>query len=117
MQLQTQELTNGITKIDLAGRMDNAGVLGIDPQFSALTAIQKAAVIVDLSDVSFLASVGIRSLVTKARAIRQGGGKMVLLHPKPLVDEVLKAAGITTVIETLDDLESAFAALGSPTET
>ncbi|MGH9906662.1 MAG: STAS domain-containing protein [Pyrinomonadaceae bacterium] len=114
MQLQTQQLTNGITKIDLAGRMDNAGVQEIDLQFTALTATKKAAVVVDLSDVSFLASIGIRTLMTNARALRQRGGKMVLLNPKPLVEEVLDAAGITTVIETLDDLESAYAALGAP---
>lgn len=114
MQLQTRQLTNGITKIDLAGRMDNAGVQEIDLEFTALTATRKTGVVVDLSDVSFLASIGIRTLMTNARAVRQLGGKMVLLNPKPLVDEVLRAAGITAVIETLADLQSACEALGSP---
>jgi anti-anti-sigma factor len=114
MQVQAQRLTNGVTKIDLAGRLDNAGVQGMDSQFNAVTTAQNAAVIVDLSNVTFLASIGIRALIIKARAIRQSGGKMVLLKPKPLVDEVLTAAGIPTIIDTLDDLDSAYAALGAP---
>lgn len=116
MELQTQQLTDGITKINLFGRMDNVGVQDIDLQFTALTATKKAAVVVDLSEVSFLASIGIRTLITNARALRQRGGKMVLLNPKPLVDEILKAAGITTIIETLYNLQSAREALGAPPE-
>lgn len=112
MELQTQQLTDGITKISLAGRMDSAGVQDIDLQFTALTATKKAAVVVDLSEVSFLASIGIRTLITNARALRQRGGKMVLLNPKPLVGEVLETSGITSLIETLDNLQSACEALG-----
>lgn len=117
MNLQTQQLTNGVTKINLAGRMDNAGVQGIDLQFTALTATKKAAVVVDLSEVSFLASIGIRTLITNARALQHRGGKMVLLNPTPLVDEVLDAAGITSVIETVDNLQSACEALGASPES
>ncbi len=113
MHLQTQELNDGITKINLAGRMDNAGVQGIDLQFTALTATKKAALVIDLSAVSFLASIGIRTLITNARALRQRGGKMILLNPQPLVDEVLKSAGVTSIIETLYDLQAACEALGA----
>jgi anti-sigma B factor antagonist len=117
MELQTQQLTNGITKINLAGRMDSAGVQGIDLQFTALTATKKAAIVVDLSEVSFLASIGIRTLITNARALQRRGGKMVLLSPKPIVEEVLKAAGITSLIATLDNLQSACEALGAAPES
>ena len=117
MELQTQQLPNGITKINLAGRMDSAGVQGIDLQFTALTATKKAAIVVDLSEVSFLASIGIRILITNAKALRQRGGKMVLLNPKPLVDEVLKGVGVTTIIETLYNLASAREALEAPPES
>lgn len=117
MELQTQQLANGITKINLAGRMDSAGAQGIDLQFTTLTATKKAAIVVDLSEVSFLASIGIRTLITNARALQRRGGKMVLLSPKPIVDEVLKAAGITSIIEILDNLQSACEALGAAPES
>jgi anti-sigma B factor antagonist len=117
MNLQTQQLTNGVTKINLAGRMDNAGVQGIDLQFTSLTATKKAEIVIDLSEVSFLASIGIRTLISNARALQQRGGKMILLSPQPLVDEVLKSAGVMTVIETLYDLQSACEALGASPES
>ena len=114
MELQTQQLNDGITKISLAGRMDSAGVQGIDLQFTALTATKKALILVDLSAVPFLASIGIRTLVANARALRQRGGRMALLGPQPVVDEVLRTAGVTTIIPIFDDLGTACEALKAP---
>jgi anti-sigma B factor antagonist len=116
MELQTQPLADGITKISLAGRMDNAGVQGIDLQFTALTATKKALILVDLAAVSFLASIGIRTLVANARALHQRGGRMVLCSPQPVVEEVLKTAGITTIIQTFQDVGTACQALKAPIE-
>jgi anti-sigma B factor antagonist len=116
MKLQTQQSSDGITKIDLTGRMDSAGVQAIDLQFTALTATSKAFIVVDLSEVSFLASIGIRTLISNARALRRRGGEMVLLNPQPLVGEVLKAAGINPIIRILYDIKSAREALRVPLE-
>ena len=60
-----------------------------------------------MSEVSFLASIGIRTLVINARAQSQRGGLMALLKPQPLVAEVLKTAGIDTIIPMYPDLDTA----------
>ena len=111
MELETERLDDGIEKLTLAGRMDGAGVEHIGLRFTALTATRKALILVDLSRVSFLASIGIRTLVINAKALRQRGGFMALLKPQPLVAEVLKTAGIEMVIPTFDDLGLAVGAL------
>lgn len=111
MELQSERLTDGIDKLTLAGRMDSAGVQEIDLRFTALTATQKALILVDLSRVSFLASIGIRTLIISAKALRQRGGFMALLGPQPLVAEVLRTAGIEMVIPTFQDLDLALGTL------
>lgn len=114
MDLQVQQLADGIDRVNLAGRLDSAGVEAIDHRLSALTATQAACVLVDLSQVSFLASIGIRTLLTNARALRQRGGKMALLSPQTLVEEVLRVTGIESMIPIFHDVAAASAALKAP---
>jgi len=71
----------------------------------------KKAVLVDLQNVSFLGSMGLRSLVAPARAIKGRGGKMVIFGPNELVEKVLKTSGIDAIIPIHHELESALAAL------
>jgi anti-sigma B factor antagonist len=115
MELTTQELPNGVERIALAGRMDTAGAQAIDLRFTSLATTRPALIVVDLSQVSFLASMGIRTLLSAARALMRRGGRMVLASPQPLVGEVLKVAGIEALIPVYADVASACAGLTSAT--
>lgn len=112
MDLQVQHLGDGIHRVALVGRLDSAAVGTVDHGLSALTATQAARVLVDLSGVSFLSSMGIRSLLTNARALRQRGGSMALLSPQSVVEQVLRVTRIDAIIPIFHDLEAATAALG-----
>lgn len=115
MELTTEELPNGVEKIALAGRMDTVGAQAIDLRFTSLTATRPALIVVDLSQVSFLASMGIRTLLSAARGLMRRGGRMVLASPQPLVQEVLKVAGIDSLIPVYADVPSACQGLTSAT--
>ena len=107
MQMNVSQIDGGIQHIRLAGRMDVAGTQAIDLRFTALTATRRSAIVVDLSEVSFLASIGMRTLLSNAKALSLKGGKMVLLNPQPMVASALSTAGIDTLIPVHHDLESA----------
>lgn len=107
MELTSQELDSGILRINLAGRMDNAGTQKIDQQFSALAANRKAFVLVDLAEVTILASIGIRTLVSNAKAQQRQGGSLALFRPKGLVEDVLKSTDIDTIIPIFHDMDDA----------
>jgi anti-sigma B factor antagonist len=107
MELTTEILPNGVEKIALAGRMDTAGAQEIDLRFTGLAATRPALIVVDLSQVSFLASMGIRTLLSTAKALVRRGGRMVLASPQPLVGEVLKVAAIDSLIPVYPDVPSA----------
>ena len=111
MQLQSRELESGVLAISLAGRMDSVGTQQIDMRFTALSATRKVQVVVDLSQVTYMASIGIRTLVTNAKAQKRRGGAMVLYQPTAAVEEVLKSVGIDTIIPIVHDMESARRAL------
>ena len=113
MKLETEEIEGGVVRVRLSGRMDIAGVDAIAVPFAALAATNDRRVIVDLSGVDFLASIGIRAILQNARAHKMRGGGMVLLAPPPLVDEVLRAGGVANVVPIVPDLDAARAALAA----
>ena len=111
MELRYNELENRIRLIKLIGKLDITGVGTIETKFSAYCAGENPRVLVDLSEVEFLASIGIRLLTLNAKSISSRGGRMVLLRPTPDVRHVLEITGIPAVIPVYDGFESAEAVL------
>ena len=107
MELHYSELENNIRLIKLTGTLDTAGVGMIETKFTGNCAGENPRVLVDLSNLEFLASIGIRLLVLNARSISSRGGRMVLLNPTPDVRSVLEVTGIPAIIPIYDGLESA----------
>jgi anti-sigma B factor antagonist len=107
MDLQYRELENSIRIIKLIGKLDITGMSEIETKFAGYCEGENARVIVDLSEVEFLASIGIRLLTLTAKSIASRGGKMVLLNPNPDVQHVLDVTGVPAIIPLYLDLESA----------
>jgi anti-sigma B factor antagonist len=107
MQLQYSEIENNIRLIRLSGRLDILGVSEIEGQFAAHCSGENPRVIVDLTEVEFLASIGIRLLTLNAKSVMSRGGRMVLLNPSPDVRDVLELTGILAIIPIYEELESA----------
>jgi anti-sigma B factor antagonist len=107
MQLQVNELDNGISLIKLTGKLDIIGVGEIETKFTGYCAGNNVRAIVDLSGVDFLASIGIRLLIINAKSIASRQGKMVILNPAAEVRNVLEITGIPAIIPIYSHLESA----------
>ena len=107
MELIHEDLEDGLRKIDLAGRFDLEGANEIDLRLTSLVTTQKNFIIVDLSQVDFIASLGISVLVRNARAIRLREGNLVLLNPQPNVARVLASTRIDQILAVCQDLEEA----------
>jgi anti-sigma B factor antagonist len=106
MYVQTST-DGGIVEVKLSGRLDLDGSQKVGDEFALATTKQKARVIVDLSEVDFITSVGIRLLLTTARAQMALGGKLLLAAPQPAVLRVLQTSAIDQLIGVVDDLGSA----------
>ena len=110
MAIATEEMTGGVFKVILDGRLDIEGAAAIDLKMNIIAGSQKA-VLVDMQKVSFLGSMGLRALVAPARAIKGRGGKIVIFGPTELVEKVLKSSGVDTMIPIHHELQNAIAAL------
>ncbi len=116
MEMQFRTLNHELRVIKLSGRFDIAGTREIETGLAGYCSGEDVRVIVDLSEVDFLASTGIRLLVSNAKSITKRGGKMVILHPSPAVRHTLEAAGIPGIIPIYTALESAETVLTAPQE-
>ena len=111
MEMKYTAMDTGIRLIELTGRLDIVGTGEIETRFTGYCSGDKVEVIVDLSGVDFLASIGIRLLVLTAKSVNRRGGRMVLLDPAPDVFHILDLAGIQSIIPVYTEMESAQAVL------
>lgn len=108
MQISADNGSGSTARIALAGKLDILGAEKVAIPLATLSGA-KQYVIVDMSGVSFLASIGIRHLVSASKALARRGGRLILLKPTEAVFEVLKTSGITDLIPTVmseDEVQS-----------
>jgi anti-anti-sigma factor len=110
MELRIVEQSPAFTRVALIGRLDTAGVDKVETRLNAALVRDKHAV-VDISEVTFLASMGIRMLISAAKMLNRRGKQLVLIAPRPLVDQALKHASLDEIIPVAPDFQTAAALL------
>ena len=113
MNITEEKLQGEVTKINLSGRMDIEGVGQIEIKFTGMCAAPRMAIIVDMSAVPYMSSIGIRALLMNAKAVSRRGGKFVLLSPEPNVKNVLVSTGIDKLITICSELTEALTKVAS----
>ena len=99
MSISHHDIGDNLRLIIITGRLDMPGTDSVASKLGELVAAPKKGVVVDLSYVRFLASIGIRALITSARAVEQRGGKMVLVvDGGSTVFQSLEATGVDQLI-------------------
>lgn len=99
MQISADNGSGSTARIALTGKLDIQGAEKIAIPLATLSGA-KQYVVIDMSGVSFIASIGIRHLVSATKALTRRGGRLILLKPTAPVFEVLKTSGITDLIAT-----------------
>jgi anti-anti-sigma factor len=107
MELYASELENGISLIKLTGKLDAAGVDEIEGKLLDHCLGENIRMIVDMSNVDLLASIGIRLLTVSAKSLSKRKGKMVILNPTVEIQSALEKDGVPAVIPIYSHLESA----------
>ena len=106
MDMKVIQADDEITRIDLDGRFDIQGAEEVDARFDELAESSKA-MIVDLSKVSFIASLGIRTLMLSAKTLIRRGADMAVCGASENVEKVLRSTGFNEVAGLYPDFDSA----------
>ena len=117
MQLTVENLEGGGRCLHLSGRLDLKGTQEVDAQFTAEAAAMKTSVILNFSRVDYVASVGIRLLLSNAKALVPSGAKLIILKPQKMVEDILRMAGLDEVLAIEQDEAAARALLAGSAST
>ena len=95
MSISYSDVGENLRRITITGRLDIPGTDSVSSKLGELIAAPRKGVVVDLSTLQFLASIGIRALITSAKAVKARGGKMSLVvKPGSTVMMSIKATGV-----------------------
>jgi anti-sigma B factor antagonist len=99
METNTQTFKN-CSVVSATGRIDAYTTPQLEQALKALTDAGRLRIVLDMSGVEYISSVGLRALVdTQRTCTRLGRGKLVIASVGPLVQESLKLAGFYTLFE------------------
>jgi anti-anti-sigma factor len=81
------------------GRLDGANAATHEQALLALVSDGLQNLTVDLSELEYISSAGLRVLLVAAKAARSKGGGVVLKSPRPAILEVLKISGFDKILQ------------------
>lgn len=95
MQTEIIETSAGMT-IALRGDLDTAAAQDLDVQLEALTPLIPGKLVVDLGELSYLNSTGIRSFIRLDKALKPLGKHFVFTKATPRILRIFQYCGLDT---------------------
>ena len=97
MDIQFTEV-GGVKKVVLIGRLDTVGVDLIETKFNAGIVAGGRHAIVDLAEVEFMGSLGVRMIIAAGRDLAIGGHRLVLFGAREPILEVIELTGLGEIV-------------------
>lgn len=94
MQLKIINNNASYSHVALSGSLDCEGVAEIFEDFKRNVTDRALPAILDLTEVDFISSLGLRTLVASAQELTRHKARMILYNPQPFVLDELRTAGL-----------------------
>ena len=108
----TARIERSVTVIEIKGRLDAASAPEFEKHCLKACSEAKSGIVLDLAQLAFLGSAGLRALLILVKAGRSANKKVVLCNPTAVILDVLKLAGFAEIIPTFTSLEQAITGAG-----
>ena len=106
MNIEMRELKH-VSVVKVSGRVDSSTAPELEKSLQGLMDSNRNQIVMDLQEVDYMSSAGLRVLVAVHKATKKNGGALVLAQPSMRVKEVLDLAGLTPVFDVHADLVEA----------
>jgi anti-sigma B factor antagonist len=113
MKLETEQV-GGVTVLTLEGKLTvdhNAGALG--QTVRNLSDAGRTAVVLDLTKVDYVDSLGIEAIVASHISLTKRGGRLAVTGLSPRVRHLLEITRLSEILETHPDRSQALEGLGA----
>lgn len=112
MQTEIQQEANG-TVVKVTGSVDALTATELSKVLSSQIQQGNARLIVDLVNVEFMSSAGLRTLLGAVKEARSSGGDLRIASSNPGVDKVLKMSGFNNIARVFASSAEAVSSFGS----
>jgi anti-sigma B factor antagonist len=103
---------DGVTVVNLAGRLDSSTSGEVMDQLNGLVNAGSTKMILNLKDLTYISSAGLRSIFVAAKLTKTLNGDMRLCEPNGLVSKILEASGFANLIKIDSHEGQSLAAFG-----
>ncbi|MFG0251079.1 MAG: STAS domain-containing protein [Phycisphaeraceae bacterium JB051] len=111
MQMQVIDRPDGLTHIKLVGSLDIGGTGEIDMKFQGAVTSAREHALVDMTEVDFISSLGMRIFVESAKALMRTDHKLILVGCHPNVKMALNHARLEQLMQLVESEDDALAVL------
>lgn len=108
----TSERKGSVLVIGPEGRLDATNSNEMMDKLMAAFDAGDHHIVVDLGQLEYISSAGLRSLLVGAKRASAEGGKIVISRPEDYIKEVFDAAGFSAIFSIYASTEEAIADLG-----
>lgn len=105
-----QEIAGDVVVAKLAGRLDSGSAAAAEEQLTRLVGGSAPRLVIDLSQLDYVSSAGLRVLLIVARKVQQAQGRLALFGLSPGVRDVFSISGFDKILTVRDDRAAALAA-------
>jgi anti-anti-sigma factor len=103
------QLQGSVLVVALQGRLDIGTADTFDQQSPSWLEQGQGQIVLDLRELNYISSAGLRSLVGLAKNLKARQGQLILCGLQKFVAEVISLSGLATLIPVFDTLEEALA--------
>ncbi|MGG5822167.1 STAS domain-containing protein [Falsiroseomonas sp. HW251] len=110
--MRVTDLPDGVRVIAPSGFLDFAAVVKLENEFRAQVEAAPGGVILDMAEVPFCGSLGIRMLLSASRATKKRGRRLAIAAVHPDCRQVFETACLDSLIPIAPTIEDAKALVG-----
>ncbi len=94
--------------VAVSGRVDSVTAAALDEELGKIARDNKR-IVLDLKDVAYLSSAGVRAILKVSQTVQRSGGGVRLARIPTLVADVLENVGVTTALRSFASVDEAVA--------
>ena len=103
----TSREENGIMVVDIEGKLNTGASPDAEKFLNALLDGGATKIILNLEYLDFIASTGLRVILSTGKKLAKVGGKLALCNPNLTVNDVLKMSGFNQMFKVFESEEDA----------
>ena len=99
---------NGSQRVEIAGRLDTHTYGDLDDRLTLVLASKVQSLLLDLAQLDYISSAGVRSVFRARKLLAERGGKVVIANAQPQVQKVfdiVKAVPVKEIFRSTEELD------------